>query len=373
MGTMADQGGRSALEVVLTEIHAGGKFGREGGYKTGTGGLHGVGITAVNAVSEWLEAEVRREGHVWTMSFAQGVLTDPLKKLGKTDKTGTKLAFKPDPVIFSETSFSYEVLHRRLQELAFLTPGVRIMIKDERTSQSDEFYYENGLIEFVKHLNRATTPDYPDVIDIEGEGEGHEGTVYVHVSLQHNDSYTENVRPFANNIYNREGGVHISGFRTGITRTINNYAKQNNLFKDVTPSGEDFREGITAVVTVRVPEPKFEGQTKVKLVNSDVEGIVASAVAEGLSKFFEENPQVAKRICQKGERAAEAREAARKAREMVRAEKSATTGGLPEKLRDCRNHDLAVSELYLVEGDSAGGSADTGQGFEYPGHFAFKG
>ena len=346
--------------MVLTEIHAGGKFGREGGYKTGTGGLHGVGITAVNAVSEWLEAEVRREGHVWTMSFAQGVLTDPLKKLGKTDKTGTKLAFKPDPVIFSETSFSYEVLHRRLQELAFLTPGVRITIKDERTSQSDEFHYENGLVEFVRHLNRATTPDYPDVIDIEGEGEGHEGTVYVHVALQHNDSYTENVRPFANNIYNREGGVHISGFRTGITRTINNYAKQNNLFKDVTPSGEDFREGITAVVTVRVPEPKFEGQTKVKLVNSDVEGIVASVVSEGLSKFFEENPQVAKRICQKGERAAEAREAARKAREMVRAEKSATTGGLPEKLRDCRNHDLAVSELYLVEGDSAGGSADTG-------------
>ena len=359
--TMADQGGRSALEVVLTEIHAGGKFGREGGYKTGTGGLHGVGITAVNAVSEWLEAEVRREGHVWTMSFAQGVLTDPLKKLGKTDKTGTKLQFKPDPAIFSETTFSYEVLHRRLQELAFLTPGVRISIKDERTGQGDEFHYENGLVEFVKHLNRAATSDYSEVIDITGEGEGHEGTVYVHVALQHNDSYTEDVRPFANNIYNREGGVHLSGFRSGITRTINNYAKQNNLFKDVTPSGEDFREGMTAVVTVRVPEPKFEGQTKVKLVNSDVEGIVASVVSEGLSKFFEENPAIAKKICQKGERAAEAREAARKAREMVRAEKTATTGGLPEKLRDCRNHDLAVSELYLVEGDSAGGSADTGR------------
>ncbi len=361
VGLMASEGGRSALEVVLTEIHAGGKFGREGGYKTGTGGLHGVGITAVNAVSEWLEAEVRREGHVWTMSFAQGVLVDPLAKLGKTDKTGTKIAFKPDPTIFSDTNFSYEILHRRLQELAFLTPGVRISIKDERTGQSDEFHYEDGLIEFVKHLNRATTPDYPDVIDIRGEGEGHEGTIYVHVALQHNDSYTENVRPFANNIYNREGGVHVSGFRSGITRTINKYATQNNLFKDVTPSGEDFREGITAIVTVRVPEPKFEGQTKVKLVNSDVEGIVASVVAEGLSKFFEENPAIAKRICQKGERAAEAREAARKAREMVRAEKTATTGGLPEKLRDCRNHDLAVSELYLVEGDSAGGSADTGR------------
>jgi DNA gyrase subunit B len=203
-----------------------------------------VGITAVNAVSEWLEAEIRREGHVWTMSFAKGVLSDPLAKLGKTDKTGTKLVFKPDPEILSETTFSYEVLHRRLQELAFLTPGVRISVKDERTGQTDDFCYENGLIEFVKHLNRATTPDYPDVIDLKGEGEGHEGLVYVHVALQHNDSYTENVRPFANNIYNREGGVHISGFRAGITRTINNYAKQNNLFKDVTPSGEDFREGI---------------------------------------------------------------------------------------------------------------------------------
>ncbi|MCA9069075.1 MAG: DNA gyrase subunit B [Planctomycetaceae bacterium] len=361
VGTMAEQGGRSALEVVLTEIHAGGKFGREGGYKTGTGGLHGVGITAVNAVSEWLEAEVRREGHVWTMAFAQGVLTDPLKKLGKTDKTGTKLAFKPDPIIFSETNFSYEVLHRRMQELAFLTPGVRIRVKDERTSQSDEFHYENGLIEFVNYLNRATTPDYPDVINIEGEGDGKDGVVYVHVALQHNDSFTENVRTFANNIYNREGGTHLSGFRTAITRTINNYAKQNNLFKDVTPAGEDFREGLTAVVTVRVPDPLFESQTKVKLANADVEGIVASVVTEGLSKYFEENPTIAKRICQKGERAAEAREAARKAREMVRAEKTATTGGLPEKLRDCRNHDLAVSELYLVEGDSAGGSADTGR------------
>lgn len=361
VGAMASQGGRSALEVVLTEIHAGGKFGRESGYKTGTTGLHGVGITAVNALSEWLETEVRREGHVWTMSFAQGVLTDPLSKLGKTDKTGTKIAFKPDPAIFSETTFSYDYLHRRLQELAFLTPGVRITIKDERTGQGDEFHYENGVIEFVRYLNRATTPDYPEVIDIQGEGEGQDGMIYVHVALQHNDSYTENVRPFANNVYNRDGGTHLSGFRAAITRTINNYAKQNNLFKDVTPSGEDFREGLTAVVTVRVPNPNFESQTKVKLTNTDVEGVVASVVSDGLSKYFEENPAIAKRICQKGERAAEAREAARKAREMVRAEKSATTGGLPEKLRDCRNHDLAVSELYLVEGDSAGGSADTGR------------
>ncbi len=361
VGPMAGMGGRSALEVVLTEIHAGGKFGRESGYKMGTGGLHGVGITAVNAVSEWLEAEVRREGQVWTMSFACGVLTDPLKKLGKTDQTGTKLTFKPDADIFSDTVFSYETLHRRLQELAFLSPGVRIHIRDERTEQSDEFHYENGLVEFVKYLNRASTPDYNDVIDIQGEGEGTNGKVFVHVAIQHNDTFTENVRAFANNIYNREGGTHLSGFRAAITRTINNYAKQNNLFKDVSPSGEDFREGLTAVVTVRVPEPSFESQTKVKLANSDVEGIVASLVGEKLSKYFEEHPQVAKSICTKGERAAEAREAAKKAREMVRAEKGTTTGGLPEKLRDCRNHDLDVSELYLVEGQSAGGSADTGR------------
>ena len=361
VGPMANMGGRSALEVVLTEIHAGGKFGRESGYKMGTGGLHGVGITAVNAVSEWLEAEVRREGQVWTMAFARGVLTDPLTKLGKSDQTGTKLSFKPDPEIFSETVFSYETLHRRLQELAFLSPGVRIHIRDERTSQSDEFHFENGLVEFVKYLNRASTADYNDVINIQGEGEGTNGKIFVHVALQHNDTFTENVRAFANNIYNREGGTHLSGFRTAITRTINNYAKQNNLFKDVTPSGEDFREGLTAVVTVRVPEPSFESQTKVKLANSDVEGIVASIVSEGLSKYFEEHPQVAKSICTKGERAAEAREAAKKAREMVRAEKGTTTGGLPEKLRDCRNHALDVSELYLVEGQSAGGSADTGR------------
>lgn len=361
VGPMANMGGRSALEVVLTEIHAGGKFGRESGYKMGTGGLHGVGITAVNAVSEWLEAEVRREGQVWTMSFACGVLTDPLKKLGKTDQTGTKLTFKPDADIFSDTTFSYEMLHRRLQELAFLSPGVRIHIRDERTEQTDEFHYENGLVEFVKYLNRASTPDYSEVIDLQGAGDGTNGKVFVHVALQHNDTFNENVRPFANNIYNREGGTHLSGFRSAITRTINNYAKQNNLFKDVSPSGEDFREGLTAVVTVRVPEPSFESQTKVKLANSDVEGIVASVVADGLSKYFEEHPQVAKSICLKGERAAEAREAARKAREMVRAEKSTTTGGLPEKLRDCRNHDLDVSELYLVEGQSAGGSADTGR------------
>ncbi len=357
VGTMPDMDNRSALEVVLTEIHAGGKFDRESGYKTGTGGLHGVGITAVNALSEWLEAEIRREGHVWTMSFIRGVINAPLKKLGTTDHTGTRITFKADASIFPDTKYQYDVLHKRLQELAFLTPGLRIHIADERTGQSDEFHYEQGIIEFVRHLNRTENPLYSDVISIEGEQEG----TQVSIALQHNDGFSENCRAFANNIYNVEGGTHMSGFRSALTRTINAYGKRENIFKDNTPTGDDYREGLTAVVTVRVPDPQFEGQTKTRLGNSEVEGIVTSIVNEKLARFFEENPQTAKVICQKGLNASEAREAARKAREMVRLDKKTTTGGLPEKLRDCRTHDLDVSELYLVEGDSAGGSADTGR------------
>lgn len=349
--------GRPALEVVLTEIHAGGKFDRDSGYKTGTGGLHGVGITAVNALSEWLEAEVRRDGHVWTMGFAEGVLTTPLAKLGTTEKTGTRLTFKPDPKIFSETQFVYDTLLKRLQELAFLTAGVRIHLSDERTGQSDEFYYEDGIIEFVKHLNRTQNAIVPDVIPIKGE----QDNVQVDIALQHNDGYTENVRAFANNIHNMEGGTHLSGFRSALTRTMNNYGKKENLFKDFFPTGDDFREGLTAVITVRVPDPQFEGQTKMKLGNSEVEGIVNSIAGEQLAKYLEENPAVAKKIIAKALNAAEAREAARKSREMVRRKGALTTGGLPEKLRDCRSRELDITELYLVEGDSAGGSADTGR------------
>ena len=348
---------RSALEVVLTEIHAGGKFDRTSGYKTGTGGLHGVGITAVNALSAWLTAEIRREGFVWVMDFEKGRKTSELRQLGRSESTGTKLTFMPDGSIFPETRFSLDTLTRRMQELAFLTPGVRITLRDERVDRTETFHYEEGLIEFVKYLNRTQTPIISEVIRITGEVDN----VVVDIAVQQNDGYTENVRAFANNIYNSDGGTHVSGFRAALTRSMNNYGKNQNLFKDMVPSGEDFREGLTAVISVRVPDPKFEAQTKVKLTNTEVEGIVQTVVGEGLTKYLEENPSAAKKLVAKAINAAEAREAARKSRDMVRRKGAITTGGLPEKLRDCRSRDLESTELYLVEGDSAGGSADTGR------------
>ncbi len=357
VGPMPDKDNKPAVEVVLTYIHAGGKFDRDSGYKTGTGGLHGVGITAVNALSEWLEVEVRREGYAWMMEFARGEVTTPLKRLGTADKTGTKLTFKPDPDIFQETNFSYDTLHKRLQELAFLNKGVQIRISDERTGQKDKFLYEGGLIQFVQHLNRTENPLFSEVITFIGEVEG----VEVDVAMQYNDGFSENVRTYTNNINTIEGGTHLSGFKSALTRTLNAYGKKANLFKDATPSGDDFREGLTAVISVRVPDPQFEGQTKTKLGNSEVEGYVTTVTNDALMKFFEENPAIAKKVCQKGLLAAEAREAARKQREMVRRKGALTTGGLPEKLRDCRTKELEISELYLVEGDSAGGSADTGR------------
>jgi len=357
VGAMPDQDNRSTLEVVLTELHAGGKFDREGGYKTGTGGLHGVGITAVNALSEWLEAEIRREGHVWHMEFARGVVTSPLKQMGKADSTGTKITFLPDHEIFPDTKFVYDVLQKRLQELAFLNKGIKVHITDERTGQREDFCYQNGITEFVGWMNRTENPLFPSVVYIDGD----QDRVEVQVALQYNDGFNENVRTYTNNINTIEGGTHLSGFRSALTRTINNYGKKSEIFKDMAPTGDDFREGLTAVISVRVPDPQFEGQTKTKLGNSEVEGIVNSVVGDALGKFFEENPSVAKRIAQKGLLAAEAREAARKQREMVRRKGALTTGGLPDKLRDCRTRELDISELYLVEGDSAGGSADTGR------------
>jgi DNA gyrase subunit B len=357
VGLMADQGNRPALEVVLTEIHAGGKFDRDSGYKTGTGGLHGVGITAVNALSEWLEVEVRRDGQVYTMAFAKGVVTDGLKKLGLSERTGTKITFKPDGTIFPDIKFQYETLQRRLQELAFLNKGLKIHILDERSDLKDDYCYQNGLIDFVTYLNRTETALFPQVISMSGVKDN----VEVNVALQYNADYNETVRTYANNINTAEGGTHLSGFRSAITRVINTYGKNINVFKELTPTGDDFREGLAAVISVRVPDPQFEGQTKTKLGNSEVEGIVTSVVHETLSKFFEENPGVAKKICEKGLNAAEAREAAKKSREMVRRKGALSSGGLPEKLRDCRTRELAISELYLVEGDSAGGSADTGR------------
>ena len=361
IGAMPENNNRPALEVVLTEIHAGGKFDREGGYKTGTGGLHGVGITAVNALSEWLEAEVRRDGHAWRMEFQRGVVTGDLKKLGATEKTGTRITFRPDAQIFPDIEFDFDILSRRLQELAFLNAGVRIRIADDRTGQTDEYFYEQGLIEFVNYLNRTEDVLFSQVISLDGVQESEDGEVEVDVALQYTAGTNESIRTYANNINNLEGGTHLSGFRSALTRTVNTYGKNAGLFKEFTPTGDDLREGLTAVIAVRVPDPQFEGQTKTKLGNSEVEGIVMSTVHQKLTQFFEENPGVAKQICQKGILAAEAREAARKARETVRRKSGLTTGGLPEKLRDCRSRELDITELYLVEGDSAGGSADTGR------------
>ncbi|MFP6763384.1 MAG: ATP-binding protein, partial [Planctomycetaceae bacterium] len=361
VGMMPDANNRPALEVVLTEIHAGGKFDRSGGYKTGTGGLHGVGITAVNALSEWLEAEVRREGHAWRMEFQRGVPSSGLKKLGTAESTGTRITFLPDLEIFPDISFNYDTLSRRLQELAFLNAGVHIRLHDERTTQNDEFHYEDGLIQFVKHLNRTEDSLFPHVIHFTGTQPSDDGEVEVDIAMQYTAGTTETIRTYANNINNLEGGVHLSGFRSALTRAVNSYGKATNLFKDFSPTGDDLREGLTAVISVRVPDPQFEGQTKTKLGNSEVEGIVLSVVHQNLSRIFEENPGTAKLICQKGILAAEAREAARKARENVRRKGALTTGGLPEKLRDCRSRELDITELYLVEGDSAGGSADTGR------------
>jgi DNA gyrase subunit B len=361
VGSMPEKDNRSALEVVLTEIHAGGKFDRTSGYKTGTGGLHGVGITAVNALSEWLEAEIRREGHVWTMDFVRGVMNHSLKKMGASESTGTKITFLPDKEIFPNIECKYETISSRLQEVAFLNAGVRIRISDERFDQHDEFYYEQGIIEFVQHLNRTENPLFPPVIRIRGEQEDSTGTVEVDIAIQYNDGSNENIRAYANNINNIEGGTHLSGFRSALTRAVNSYGKKTNIFKNFIPTGDDLREGLTAVISVRVPDPQFEGQTKTKLGNSEVEGIVMSVAHAELTKFFEENPSIAKVICQKGILAAEAREAAKKARESVRRKSGLTTGGLPEKLRDCRSRELDITELYLVEGDSAGGSADTGR------------
>lgn len=357
-GAMPD--GRSALEVVFTEIHAGGKFDRQGGYRTGTGGLHGIGITAVNACSEWLEVEIRRGGHVWTMEFSEGIVTSPLTKLGTTDQTGTKITFKPDPKIFPDVAFSYETLHRRLQDAAFLNAGVRCKLSDERTGQAEEFHYVNGLVEFVRYLNRSETPIHPDVISVEGMG-GEAGDVEVRAALQYHGGYSETIRCYGNGVYNPDGGTHLSGLRTAITRTLNNYGKRESLFKEFTPGGDDFREGLSAVVAVRLPDPQFQGQTKDRLLNTEVEGIVNSVAGETLARYLEEHPDAARVIVEKAVRAAEAREAAKKAREMVRRKGALTTGGLPEKLRDCRSRELDITELYLVEGDSAGGSADTGR------------
>jgi len=352
--------GFSTLQGVMTVLKFGGKF-QKGAYQT-SGGLHGVGVTVVNFLSEWCEVEVRREGHVYQQEYERGVPTDEVRRIGKTDGRGTKTTFKPDPTVFPNTNFQYGILFRRLQELAFLNRGVRIIFHDERTDEGETFFYENGIIEFVQHLNRSSEPIHDDVIYIAGEYQG----IGVEVAMQYSSEFTENIHSYVNNICTTEGGTHVSGFRTALTRTLNAYGKKAGIFKDLVPSGDDLREGLTTVISLKVPEPQFEGQTKTKLGNSEIEGIVNSAVGDHLAAFLEENPKSARTIAQKGLVAAEARESARKARMLVRERKGALSGGgLPGKLRDCTSRDMARSELYLVEGDSAGGSAEGGRQREF--------
>jgi DNA gyrase subunit B len=352
--------GVSTLEGVMTVLKFGGKFSK-GAYQT-SGGLHGVGVTVVNFLSEWADVEVSRDGHLHQQGYVRGVPTGEVRRIGATTKRGTKTTFKPDHEIFGQLKFSYNTLHRRLQELAFLNRGIKIVFKDERSGESETFHYERGIVQFVEHLNRATEPAHPDILYYSGEFEG----VGIEVALQYSGEYSENLQSYVNNISTTEGGTHVSGFRAALTRSLNNYGKKQNLFKDLIPSGDDFREGLTCILSLRVPEPQFEGQTKTKLGNGEVEGLVNSAVGDYLNKYLEENPKTAKAIVSKGLLAAEARESARKARELVRDRKGALSGhGLPGKLRDCTSKEVDKCELYLVEGDSAGGSAEGGRLREY--------
>lgn len=347
---MHDTEKMSAAEVVLTKLHAGGKF-EHSAYKV-SGGLHGVGVSVVNALSEQLDLEIKRGGKVYTQSYKRGVPQAPLKEVGKTDKTGTKVTFKADHEIFETTEYSFDILSKRLRELSFLNRGVTISIKDDRTDKKHEFNYDGGIISFVEHLNAKKTPLH-NVIYFEVEKD----KIIVEIALQWNDSYQENIFSFANNISTTEGGTHVTGLKSALTRTLNNYAVKNDLFKKLkeTPSGEDVREGLMAVISVKIADPQFEGQTKTKLGNSEVEGIVKQVVNESLGDFLERNGPVARKIVTKATEAARAREAARNARNLVRRKSALEVGTLPGKLADCQEKDPARSELYLVEGDSAGG------------------
>ena len=349
---------KSAAEVALTMLHAGGKF-EEGAYKV-SGGLHGVGISVVNGLSEWLELEIWQNGEVFEQQYERGKPLNPLALSGKTKKRGTKVVFKADPLIFEAVEFSFDVLAQRLRELAFLNKGLEITLKDDRKGKEKEqvFCYKGGIVSFVEHLNEAKSPLHsPIVVDVEKAG------LMLQVALQYNEGYAENLFSFANNINTREGGTHLIGFKSALTRTINSYATSKDIFKKETESlsGEDVREGLTAVVSIKIRNPQFEGQTKAKLGNSEVKGIVESAVNEALGNYLEENPSVAKKIIGKSLDAARAREAARKAKELIRRKGALEGGSLPGKLADCSEKDPAMSELYIVEGDSAGGSAKQGR------------
>jgi len=352
--------GRPAVEVIMTVLHAGGKFGG-GGYKV-SGGLHGVGASVVNALSEELEVFVYREGKIYYQKYQRGVPCTDLQVIGETDRTGTTVHFKPDPEIFTETTeYDYDILANRLRELAFLNRGIKITIEDKRSDngKKNEYYYEGGIKSYVEHLNRTREVLHEEPIHVVGERDG----IYVEIALQYNDSYTSNIYSFANNIHTHEGGTHESGFKTALTRIINDYARKQNIMKenDSNLTGEDVREGLTAIVSVKHPAPQFEGQTKTKLGNSDARAVTDSLFSEQFETFLLENPTVARKIVEKGMMAARARLAAKKARELTRRKSALEISNLPGKLADCSSKDPSISELYVVEGDSAGGSAKQGR------------
>ena len=353
---------KPAVEVIMTVLHAGGKFG-DGGYKV-SGGLHGVGVTCVNALSEHMEVEVRRGGKCYGIEFKQGKTSKKLYEKGTADATGTTVHFKPDSSIFTETEYSYETLRLRIRELAFLNKGITISLTDERPEgRSETFHFAGGIIEFVNFVDQNKDKINAKPIYLEGE----KNSIIVEVAMQYCDTYNENVFTYVNNINTEEGGTHLSGFRKALTRTINNYARANKLLKDNEDalSGDDVREGLTAVLSLKVPNPQFESQTKIKLGNSEVMPIVDSLVGDTLAEFMEENPTVAKKIVEKGIVAARARLAARKARELTRRKNAMDLGGLPGKLADCKSRNVEDTEIYLVEGDSAGGSAKQGRNSDF--------
>ena len=351
--------GKSTLETVLTVLHAGGKFGG-GGYKV-SGGLHGVGISVVNALSKWLVADVYRNGKIYRQTYEKGITTSELEVVGESHHTGTIINFMPDETIFDEIEFKYETLEHRLRELSFLNKGVKIVFEDKRegSQRKKEFHYEGGLVEFVKYLNKTKTPIHDDVVYIDKKV----GDSIVEIAMQYTDGYTENIYSFANNIDTHEGGTHLAGFKAALTKTVNDYAKRNKLIKENEGNltGEDIREGLTAVISVKLPDPQFEGQTKTKLGNTYMRGNVDGVTVEELRAFLEENPTTARTIVDKGLRAQRAREAAKRARELTRRKSVLESTSLPGKLADCAEKDPAKSEIFLVEGDSAGGSAKQGR------------
>ena len=349
--------GLPAVEVVFTILHAGGKFGG-GGYKV-SGGLHGVGASVVNALSEWLEVTIHKDGKMYKQRYERGKVMYPLKVVGDTTKRGTEVVFLPDKEIFEETVFDFDTLRQRLREMAFLTKGIKIILIDKRLEEPKirAFHYEGGIKEYVDYLNKSQTPIYDDVIYCEGI----KNNIYVEVAMQHNDSYTESTYSFVNNITTPEGGTHLTGFRNALTKCFNDYARTNKLLKDSEPNlaGEDIREGLAAIVSIKISEPQFEGQTKQKLGNSEARGAVESVMSEQLTYFLEQNPQIAKIICDKAILAQRARDAARKARDLTRRKTALESTSLPGKLADCSDKDPKNCEIYIVEGDSAGGSAKT--------------